>query len=895
VRLLSFTIILVSLLVASAAPAQDSPKPGPEAPLRKVAFFDHTDDPPRESAAWFDDVVLAPERAPAGLVTALRAARVTVVATLAATADNARAADATVARLTREGYAGFLIDGRGSAATAPAANTLFASVHKNAPFARLLWRCPDNFAPPVPNALAAIVIDDHFTTTRPDGGRVPRPLGDVQKRAAALRKSYVDRGIAVIAVESLGRDRRPEARVLAETLALARISPWIEIAGSRLGVGLVEPVPRRVLGLYNNADDDFLPFSLLHRMAALPLEYLGYAIEYRDIKQGLPEGDLSDRYAGIVSWFTGPLTYPLDYSNWLVQQIDRGMHVAILGILGASPTPPLLQRLGVTAGRRALVGPATLVRQDGLSGFEAPQLPLVRGVPSWSATGKNDVRHVEIKDAEGQVANPVATGRWGGYAFDPYLLEAGHRFAYRWRIDPFAFFRRALDLPPLPVPDPSTENGRRLLMIQIDGDGFNGRSALPGRSFSGEVILRDFLQIYRLPTTVSFVEGEIGPSGLNPNLTEKLEPIAREIARLPHVELASHTYSHPFDWPHPVPQSSRPARATREPHLPIRGYKYSPAREVRGSVNYLNDRIAPPGKRVKAILWSGNALPDEDVIKEADAIEIWNINGVNCDEPYDAPSLTQVPSFYRPVGKGLQVYAPAHNENVYIESSRLGDQLSGFRNIVKMFEFTETPRRLKPIDIYYHFYSGASLSGSNALRDVYLWAVKQETLAVPLSAYAAKVDEYPRVRAARALDGSWEFRGMRALRTLRIDDRAGWPDLVRSVNVIGVRDTPQGRHVALGPGDKVVLAFQPNPPGEPHLMSANAPVIAWVRTATGLKFHLQGPLPVSMTIAACLADETSGADKSSGSGVTIELDRARHLTRLHFASADTGDVEVLCK
>ena len=879
-RGLSLALWLIGAGPASAA----------EPALRKVAFFPQGAPAP-ESAAWFDDVVLVPDQTSAALVAALRKERVTVVAALPPGAGGSDA-DALIRRLTGEGWGGFLVDA--CSGDGENAARLFATIRKAAPWARLLWRCPDKHPPPALAPLAAVVLDDQFTRARDDDGqRIPQPLSSVQRRAAALRAAYVDKGVAVIAVESLAKERRPEARVLAQTLAVAHIIPWIEIAGARIGVGLIEPMPRRVLGLYNNAEDDFLPLSRLHFRAALPLEYLGYDLEYRDVKQGLPEGDLRDRYAGIVTWFNGPLTYPLDYSTWLVRQIDAGLRVAILGSLGASPTPALLQRLGVTASRRALVGPAMLLRQDALSGFEALQLPLVRGVLPWMASGKGNVRHVEIKDSLGQVASPIATGPWGGFAFDPYLLEAGHRFTSRWRIDPFVFFSRALDLPPLPVPDPSTENGRRLLMIQIDGDGFNGRSVLPGRGFSGEVILRDFLQIYRLPTTVSFVEGEIGRAGMNPNLTDQLEPIARDIARLPHIELASHTYSHPFDWPHPVPAKAAAtagADAARAPHLPIRGYEYSPAREVRGSVEYLNRRIAPPGKRVKALLWSGNALPADEVIKEADAIEVWNVNGGNCDRPYDEPSLTQVPSLYRPAAGSRQIYAPAQNENVYIESSRLGDQLSGFRNVIKMFEFTESPRRLKPIDIYYHFYSGATLSGANALRDVYLWAVKQETMALPLSEYAAKVDEYPRIRAARWLDGSWEFRGLRALRTLRIDDRLGWPDLIRSSNVIGVRETPQGRHVAIGPGDRVVLALAPHAPEQPHLMSANAPVTAWARSGNGVKFRLRGHLPVSLTVAACLGEAT-GLPATA----TLELDRARQLTRLHFAEPDTGDVELTCR
>ena len=40
----------------------------------------------------------------------------------------------------------------------------------------------------------------------------------------------------------------------------------------------------------------------------------------------------------------------------------------------------------------------------------------------------------------------------------------------RWVIDPFAFLTQALQLPPMPVPDTTTENGRRLLLAHVDGD-----------------------------------------------------------------------------------------------------------------------------------------------------------------------------------------------------------------------------------------------------------------------------------------------------------------------------------------------------------------------------------------------------------------------------------------
>lgn len=53
----------------------------------------------------------------------------------------------------------------------------------------------------------------------------------------------------------------------------------------------------------------------------------------------------------------------------------------------------------------------------------------------------------------------------------------------RWAIDPPSFLQRALALPPMPVPDATTENGRRLFFAHIDGDGFASRAEFlsPGR------------------------------------------------------------------------------------------------------------------------------------------------------------------------------------------------------------------------------------------------------------------------------------------------------------------------------------------------------------------------------------------------------------------------------
>ena len=111
------------------------------------------------------------------------------------------------------------------------------------------------------------------------------------------------------------------------------------------------------------------------------------------------------------------------------------------------------------------------------------------------------------------------------------------------------------------------------------------------------------------------------------------------------------------------------------------------------------------------------------------------MNGDNAEEPGQHQTLSQVPSFLRPVGGHTQIYAPAQNENVYTNLWR--GPYYGFRRVIDYFRFTDSPRRLKPIGIYYHFYSGTKTAAIKALHDVYAWASQQETFPVSASEYAA--------------------------------------------------------------------------------------------------------------------------------------------------------------
>jgi hypothetical protein len=709
--------------------------------------------------------------------------------------------------------------------------------------------------------------------------------------------------LPIVDVESVPAGRRVEARRLAEQISRAGLIPWVTIGGrDRLGLGTIEAVARRVLVVQDSAEEPRLASSTAHRLLAVPLEHLGYVVDYADVRAGLPAGDLAARYAGIVTWFTDDDLPGADrFEKWLSHQLDDGLKVAIFDHLGFAPSAPLLARLGLVAPRAPAQPPLRLSGDDWI-GFEATATPRARERPAWD--GPALTRHLEISDARGHRFVAVAHGDWGGLALAPYVIAEGAQGRHRWILDPFRFLAGALALPAVPILDPTTTNGRRVMEIHVDGDGFVSVAELPDRPFAGEVIRRDVLARYGLPTTVSIIEGEIGPTGLYPDKSGPLEEIARKIFARPEVEIASHSYSHPFDWVRagggaPAPEERGDDDPREGDRLPIPGYTYSLEREIDGSIAYINNRLAPTGKTARVFLWSGDALPPEAAVERTQALSVENLNGDNAEEPGPHPTLSQVPSFLRPVGGRTQIYAPAQNENVY--TNLWHGPYYGFRRVIDYFRFTESPRRLKPIGIYYHFYSGTKSAALKALHDVYAWAREQETFPVWASEYAAAVRGFEQASLARRLDGRWLFRGLGALATVRLPAALGWPDLDKSEGVVGVRDLPQGRYVALAPAKNPSLALSAAAPRGPYLLASNAAVMSFERSDAGLSLHLRGHMPVEAEIGGCaqsisfhrVPPSESPLRKAANPGPvgTIQV-KGRSL---RFESRDTGGIHVACE
>lgn len=656
-----------------------------------------------------------------------------------------------------------------------------------------------------------------------------------------LNRIRDDYRLPVIVIDYAPPAERAQARDIAAKIKAYGFIPWVSdglLAG--MGIGTLEPLPRKILMLYDEApegDIDLLKESQIHRYAAMPLNYLGYVPEYRNIHTaGLPDASLAGRYAGIVTWFnSAEASHSTALGEWLLRQVDQGVPVATLGYFGFSLAGRPAAQLGFKFQARISRNPIRVLTAVPQAAYEAQPLPLTDEFFPLEADKRAEVwlRTTDGKDTQ----DAVAITPWGGYALSPFVLSnvtLTDSVSARWLIDPITFFKQALKLPDMPVPDVTTENGKRLLITHIDGDGFASKAEFPGSPWAAEVLYREILQRYPLPTTVSVIEGEMAKTGLYPQLAGTLEPIARKMFALPHVEAASHSYSHPFHW------KKLQAGSTDEGYnLQIPGYAYDVDREISGSVRYV-DSLLPKGKRCQVFLWTGDCNPSKATLIKTDQAGLLNMNGGETTISRMNPTLTAVAPLGIPRDAIFQVYAPNQNENLY--TNLWTGPFYGYERVIETFQLTETPRRLKPINIYYHTYSASKPASLKALKRVYDWALNQSVMPIHASTYIRKVLDFNALTLAREGQG-WRIEGGNETRTLRIPARMGYPDLTRSENIVGWWDEGDIRYVHLADAASSLLVLADRPSSRPWLARANGRVSI---TPTGWAFSGHQPLKLEL-------------------------------------------------
>jgi len=609
------------------------------------------------------------------------------------------------------------------------------------------------------------------------------------------------------------------------------------------------PFRRKVLGIYNSDEGKTLVFNPLRAQVEMVLHHLGLELDYHDIATGLPDAEKLAACRGIVVWLDSPgMNNARVYWRWLGRQMRQGVRVALLtGIrpridTGTGQQIPLffinrmLRPMGLSAGSDHTDLPLDieLVHKDSeMVEFERRlEAELIRFAEVRSVSEQTEVFLKLRMRSTGAECDAVVLTPNGGLVMPGYLryLDADTK-KRQWRINPFSFLGQALAVTDTPRPDCTTLNGTRLAYSHIDGDGIGNMSVSERNRMGGEIISEHILEDYPgLPFTVSVIIAEVEKETRG---SDRSIELARRIFALPNVEAASHTYSHPLIWSTElVPAShvkeyayvmsdiSLSGRALLSWNIP--GYTFSPAKETVLACRDIEQRLLPAGKTCRIVLWSGNCLPDEETVGICDENGLMNMNGGDARFDGEYPSYCYVTPLYRKVGNTYQIHSSNSNENTY--TNLWTGPFGGFQNVIQTFVNTESPRRVSPINIYYHFYAGERPAGLHALKVVYDWLVARETFPVYASRYIRIVEGLISTRMEQIGRGMWRISDNGACRTIRFDNCSQYLDLERSDGVIGFLHYQNCLYVHLDESSEHRLALTTETPSRPYLARATADV-----------------------------------------------------------------------
>jgi hypothetical protein len=645
------------------------------------------------------------------------------------------------------------------------------------------------------------------------------------------------------------------ALVLAFGLARGAAALEIEFSGRK--------VKRDILAVYDSRHEQQPSQTRLHRFTEMPLNWLGFRLTYLDVNAALPPPAEAARYRGILSWLIEPMQQPEAYLDWLDKVTAEGVRFVHIGEI-APPEPAhmmgvmnrILARIGLAKSGEfvSVTHKARIVHSDPqMIGFERPLDKKIPEYPVLTPIDPSTAVHLAaespLRDATITSAL-VVTGRGGGYAsdnaavfFDPNTDKV------RWVLNPFRFFRAAFGEERFPIPDVTTLTGQRIYFSHIDGDGWNNLTEIEAYRGQGvtsvEVIARHAIEAYPdLPVTVGLIAGDIDARlGGNPEAARH----AQRLFALPQVEVASHTYTHPFDWQfyerydeaaeaEKIRGIERPDRTPAQrvrlmlqdlagktrpkdrfaryiaggAELP-RVYLKEPfdlAREVQGALA-ASEALAPAGKKARLYLWSGDTRPFEAAIRATREAGVRNMNGGDSRLDAEYPSVFYVPPIARSIGSERQIYAASSNENTY--TNDWTGPYHGFFMLEHTLRNTEQPRRLKPFNLYYHMYIGEKAAALASLRKFLDLARSSEVTPVEASHYAAIADDFFGVEIEQVDLFSWAIGSRGALQTVRFDAAGDVAiDYQRSLGVLGARQHGESLYVALDPAqERAVVTLRP--------------------------------------------------------------------------------------
>ncbi len=605
-----------------------------------------------------------------------------------------------------------------------------------------------------------------------------------------------------------------------------------------------QEIARRVLVIFGADPEEtgsrkvWPPDTVTAQHLQVALEWSGYEVEFHDIQKPLPKLPLAKSYAAVI--FDGNMKIPHvlapEFTDWAIALLPSKIKVLWLGAIPLD-TPELRRRVldayGWGGSGRTLTRPESskiISRDELVMKSEVPLTPSKLEHYDITAPAGSDIflsLEAKTEISDNTRFDAAFRAPWGAALFDPYMSKQYSPNHVLQLFDPFVFVERVLPIEAFPIPDSTTRLGQRELICHIDGDGFNSMSNVTPGSINAEVICEKVLKAYPyLPTTVSVIEATTRglEAGDDPAKRTRYEEVARAIFALPNVQAASHTYSHPFRW---MSQDEDRLRLRKAPlNLNLRADADPGAltaeREVNGSINYVS-HLLPKGQRVELLLWSGNCRPGPESLASARTSGVEAMNGGNTIISKRWHGNASIAPRTTMMGDELQVYAPAQNEMFYTDDWR-SSSLGGFANVIETYKLTGAPRRLKPVNIYYHFYSGERGDAFAALLKVYNWAVNEPLHVITALDYVRTVRDARDAIVTQIEPRTWTIACRGSLQEFRVPINMGYPVVGGSSGVTGWNDEGPWRYIHTNGSKQISLHLQDQPDAHPSVTTSTEPL-----------------------------------------------------------------------
>lgn len=682
---------------------------------------------------------------------------------------------------------------------------------------------------------------------------------------------------------------KPDLAALESKPALAP-RPKPARGGSGVYPSGVTPVKRKVLAFYHSGVNEDEALNPTYLSAQATMEHLGLIVEYHDVNDPrLPSLTEMDDYRGIVVWLgSNVIPNAVEFDAWLKQNVKAGRKIILLGdyelrdkanlslvnpeglfnALGFSydalDTAPIITgSKGLNSYRRPDAQQPKVISQDSsLIGFEREinwedkdlkgAWPLIKS--QWP-----DSKVALTVSRRGGESDVVAITKNGAVALSAFTvwtkgverkkatessdassgpINVEETGGGAWRINPYLFFAKALEVEKTPRPDVTTLNGSRIFYSHIDGDAFGGISRIDSSSLNGEVMYKRVLRELPLPITVSFVTKDI-ESRLNARYSRELDT-AQEILKLPNVEAASHTFSHPFNW---VLGDLTVDRASGS-GLSLVHQSVDLAQEIKHSIDFV-DKLCPEGKRCEVLLWSGRCNPTSDALAAVRQAGLINMNGGEPVFSEKYPNVAGLLPLYAQQGGETQYHVSAAGDFFYTGSWT--KQYDGMKDLPDYLDRTESPRRLRAMNVYYHFYLAERQLGLDGLKVAYDDVLRRNPAPMFASEYAEILEDALETQMGTATDGRVWVKNKGICSTVRFDDESRFPDLKGSEGVIGFSRLNGSLYLHLDGSGKALIKLSATAPQSVFVQRASHRIQNWSATPRAVSFQLYGQGPATLS------------------------------------------------